>query len=124
MLEAWVLCMALNIHFEAGTDPLEGQLAVALATLNRAHHKKDRICNEVFRPGQFIWTDELPKGPSKKQMSRYKDTAIVSLSLHDFTGGATHFCHYKSFCSWSVNMEFLGRWGSHNFYKPIPKVKK
>lgn len=117
ILHAAVVCLALNIHYEASVDPIEGQLAVALVTLNRAKHVQSRVCNEVFRPGAFEWTSDIPKGPSRVNMQKYKSTAIVALSMHDFTNGATHFCHYKAFCSWSKGMEFMGRWGSHNFYK-------
>lgn len=118
ILPAAVVCLALTIHYEAGIDPLEGQLAVALATLNRAGHVQARVCNEVFRPGAFEWTDDIPRGPGKAQMRKYKSTATVAISMHDFTGGATHFCHYQAYCSWQKDMIFLGRWGSHNFYKP------
>lgn len=124
ILPAAIVCLALNIHYEAGIDSIEGQLAVALATLNRAQHRQANVCNEVFKPGAFEWTAQIPAGPSKAQMARYKSTATVAVSLQDFTGGATHFCHYQAFCSWSVGMEFKGRYGSHNFYKPQPKKGK
>lgn len=114
---AALVCMALNVHYEAGVDPVEGQLAVALVTRNRAQHIEARVCNEVFRPGQFVWVDDIKPGPSKTQMARLKSLAVVSWSATDFTGGATHFCHYKHYCFWSVGMQFQGRWGSHNFYK-------
>ena len=124
ILEAGVICLALNIHYEAGVDPIEGQLAVALVTLNRAKHNSANLCNAVFRPGQFEWTAKIPPGPSRKQMEQYRSTAVVALSLHDFTNGADHFCHYKSYCSWAASMQFKGRWGSHNFYKAPRKGKR
>ena len=124
ILPAAVVCLALTMHYEAGVDPLDGQLAVALATLNRAHHRQAQVCNEVFRPGAFEWTAQIPAGPGKAQMARLKSTATVAVSMHDFTNGATHFCLHTAYCSWQDEMIFLGRWGSHNFYKPQSKKGK
>ena len=48
ILESALLCLSLNIYYEAGYEPPEAQMAVALVTLNRAHHKQTKVCNVVF----------------------------------------------------------------------------
>jgi spore germination cell wall hydrolase CwlJ-like protein len=54
-------CLAKNIYHEARGEPLEGQLAVAIVTLNRVNHRdfpKD-ICSVVYQRTattcQFSW---------------------------------------------------------------------
>jgi len=58
-------CLAKNIYYEAGNEPFEGKVAVALVTLNRVkspHFPKD-ICSVVYQQNivynkvicQFSW---------------------------------------------------------------------
>ena len=59
-------CLADNIYFEAAHEPLEGKLAVAQVTLNRARDAGVSVCNAVYfkainpRTGKkeaaFSWT--------------------------------------------------------------------
>ena len=35
MIETALMCLALNIYFEARSEPIEGQIAIAEVTLNR-----------------------------------------------------------------------------------------
>jgi len=50
-------CLAKNIYFEARNQPYEGQLAVALVTMNRVYNSKfpDTVCEVVYQPKQFSW---------------------------------------------------------------------
>ncbi len=59
-----IRCLALNIYFEARSEPLLGQLAVAKVTMNRVAHKAfpGTICDVVRQGGsetlhrcQFSW---------------------------------------------------------------------
>src|SRR5574341_488621 len=50
-----VICLAMNIYYEARSDPVEGRLAVAWVTVNRARVARTSICYEVFKPWQFSW---------------------------------------------------------------------
>lgn len=58
MLSEALLCMTLNVYFEARSEPVEGQMAVALVTLNRAKIKKQKICDVILEPKQFSWLNE------------------------------------------------------------------
>jgi spore germination cell wall hydrolase CwlJ-like protein len=59
-------CLADNIYFEAAHEPLDGKLAVAQVTLNRARDAGVSVCNAVYfkainpRTGKkeaaFSWT--------------------------------------------------------------------
>jgi spore germination cell wall hydrolase CwlJ-like protein len=56
-------CLAKNIYYEARSEPIEGQLAVAIITLNRVNHQDfpNNICDVVYEKNkrgvcQFSWT--------------------------------------------------------------------
>jgi len=56
-------CLAKNIYFEAGNQPLVGRIAVAQVTINRKNHSlfPNSICDVVYQGGevrnkcQFSW---------------------------------------------------------------------
>ena len=56
-------CLAKNIYFEAGNQPLAGRIAVGQVTLNRRNHGMfpHTICKDVYQGGetkhrcQFSW---------------------------------------------------------------------
>jgi N-acetylmuramoyl-L-alanine amidase len=51
-------CLAKNIYHEARGEIWQGQLAVALVTINRTQSRlfPNTICKVVYQPGQFTWT--------------------------------------------------------------------
>ena len=57
-----LLCLARAVYFEARGEPLEGQLAVAQAILNRVDSGRypTSICGVVRQPGQFTFRHGLP----------------------------------------------------------------
>ena len=127
--EIAITCLALNIFKEARGEPIAGQQAVALVTLNRVREKglDGDICKTVFEPGQFAWTATdtangvlLPgKRPDRRsdEWQQVYAVAIESLTMRDFTKGATYFHEIKSRPSWVSSMQHVGRWGNHDFYK-------
>ena len=46
-----LMCMAKNIYFEAGNQPLSGKIAVGLVTLNRSMSSQfpDTICDVIYQ---------------------------------------------------------------------------
>ena len=60
-------CMAKNIYHEARSEPVEGQIAVAVVTINRVLHSDfpDSVCDVVYqrntRVCQFSWVCEGKK---------------------------------------------------------------
>jgi len=47
-------CLAKNIYFEAGNQPLAGRIAVAEVTINRKNHRlfPNSICDVVYQGGE------------------------------------------------------------------------
>ena len=62
MIETALLCMALNVFFEARDQPMIGQIAVAETVLNRVHSEKypDTVCEVVYQGQYYSWNPELP----------------------------------------------------------------
>lgn len=55
-----VECLARNIYWEAGVEPMTGKLAVGIITINRLKTKYwgNHICDVVYSKEQFSWTKE------------------------------------------------------------------
>lgn len=71
ILEAALMCLSLNIYHEARGENLAGQRAIAQVTMNRANGKKENICNVVFSPKQFSWTNSLVLVSKEKRLKNY-----------------------------------------------------
>ncbi len=62
-------CLAKNIYHEAANEPLEGQIAVAVVTENRAKHSKypQGICEVVYQRGSFSAKNTIKVKVGKKK---------------------------------------------------------
>ena len=51
MIETSLMCLALNIYFEARSEPIEGQIAIAEVTLNRvaSTNYPNDVCSVVLQ---------------------------------------------------------------------------
>lgn len=120
ILEAATLCLALNIYHESRGEPLLGQYAVAMVTLNRAERDPSKVCNEVFDHAQFSWTLE-PSTYGVHDTEAWRTATIIAITAwdkSDFTGGATHYFNPdKANPDWARSMKFLMKIGRHVFYK-------
>lgn len=127
MLDVAVLCMALNIWHEARGEPVIGQYAVAQVTMNRAEHRRDRICRVVYAKHQFSWTlsdvklRTNPKRVDPHAWSTAKKIAAVVLSGRmrsvDLSRGATHYHAIYVKPKWARVLTKTVRRGKHIFYK-------
>ena len=135
ILSSALLCMALNVYYEARGEPISGQMAVAHVTWTRAKHDQTQICKVVVKAKQFSWTaDKLKRnkagryvlvGGIPKDKAAWESAlfvakfAILSGGRFDPTYGATHFhAHYVS-PEWRKSMRKVRVVGNHIFYKQI-----
>lgn len=130
-LEPAILCLAMNIFFEARNEPVEGQLAVALVTMTRVVERQKTVCKVVFESKQFSWTiteaDKhghlLPHARDKLKGQAWLNAQILAQSVHDghvvdFTGGANYFyADYIPIPRHLIGAEFKGKFGRHYFYR-------
>ena len=134
-------CLAKNIYFESGNQPLAGKIAVAQVVLNRMEHKsypKD-VCGVVYDAKwrtdwrgkevpvrnmcQFSWfcdgLSDKPREPDSwiEALNR----TIVAVELYnngfDISHGSTHY-HYKNVKPyWSTTIEYITTIDDHHFYR-------
>ncbi len=88
--------LAALIHCEAGSEPIEGQIAVGAVVMNRV--KSDRYPNDIhsviYQPGQFTpagrgsVANRLATGNIKQSCL---DAALAAFQGMDNTGGLLHF---------------------------------
>ena len=116
ILEAAVVCLALNIYHEARSEPIEGQFAVAQVVLNRAGRDPTKVCAVVQAYRQFSWTLNAPRVADAAAYQHAQGVARLALQMPDFTGGATHYHTLTITPYWKSDMVIRGQWGTHIFY--------
>lgn len=118
-MELIILCLALNVFFEARGEPYEGQLAVAHVTLNRARVKRRGVCDEVYSPYQFSWTLEIQQAPEPADPAWIEAQHVARLAYQtkDPTGGALWYHHKGITPWWTWNKVIVVTLGDHVFYK-------
>ena len=69
MIEA-ILWLVINLYHEARGEPIEAQIAVACATLNRAGWKLENVPDVIQAQKQFSWTSDRRKMAQARQLVR------------------------------------------------------
>ena len=140
-------CLAENIYYEARSEDIRGQFAVASVTLNRAKDPRfpSTVCGVVKQTARSRITDKLVcafswycdnerKGREipvnnkdgsinqrvVDQFNRASMVAITALAgnVKDESKGATHFHNpYTSNPIWKYEMKKTAAIGNHDFYK-------
>lgn len=131
-----IQCLAENIYFEAGREPEEGKIAVAMVTLNRVNHQAwpDTICGVVreknSRVCQFSWWCEphnykkaITKTYTPQEKKLYlkaKDVAVYvytnydELKKNDITKNSLFY--HANYVSPGWNYKKTVTIGTHIFY--------
>jgi spore germination cell wall hydrolase CwlJ-like protein len=133
-------CLALNIYWEARSEPEVGKLAIAKVTLNRVGHPLfgSSICEVVYqgpiggprwqrRHGryecQFSWVcDRITNKPQDDEAWRAaRDIAFeaIYLGLPDPTNGSLWYHAHYVRPDWADRRHELTRIGKHIFYKRV-----
>ncbi len=124
-------CMALNIYFEARGEPVTGQLAVAMVTMNRVKSKRfpSSICGVVWQRKQFSWTHDgrsdqptdqkawkLAKEIADFAYYKYDKLKTMSNGVLDLTKGALHY-YAPKFANpyWAKHKQVTLEIGGHVF---------
>ncbi|UUZ75417.1 cell wall hydrolase [Polaromonas sp. P1(28)-13] len=128
ILATAALCLAINIFHESRGEPVMGQYAVALVTLNRAGGDHDKVCEVVKARKQFSWTTGLvksgkvvPKGLPRDEDAWNKAQIIANVTLsgrmRDFTKGSTFYHATRVRPYWTSAMVMTKQVGRHIFYR-------
>ena len=135
MIAEALMCLALNVYFEARSENMASQVAVSLVVMNRVedHRFPDTVCG-VVKQGlrykndkvvlgkcQFSWycDGKSDKPTNKKAWFQAKEIASIVLDggVFDFTEGATHYHAYYVYPSWRKTKTKVARIDSHIFYR-------
>ena len=139
-------CLAQNIFYEARSEDISGQFAVASVTLNRANDPRypNTVCGVVKQSAisiidkkpvcAFTWYCENRKtgktiaftnkdgSINEKIVEQFKLASMVAIltlngEVDDNTKGATHFHNPQARPSWAATMIKTATIGNHTFYK-------
>lgn len=134
MITAATICLAMNIYHEARGEPLAGQLAVGLVTMNRVESPRfpDDICS-VVKQGRYWqgnpvrnkcafswWCDgksDTPKDDNAWAESVHLAWRIQQDTVTDFTDGATHYHAIYVNPWWADEYNYITQIGQHLFYR-------
>jgi len=126
-------CLAMNIYWEARSEPVAGQVAVAAVTLNRVEDRRfpNEVCKVVRQGGeirrhrcQFSWWCDGKKDiPLEAEAWRRANTLARLTSagvIEDPTGGAMwyHADYVEPY--WAEAKKQVTKIGRHIFYT-LPK---
>lgn len=122
-------CLALNIYWEARSEPITGQLAVAAVTLNRVQDPRfpSSVCGVVRQGGeirrhrcQFSWWCDGKKDDPKDANSWRRANTLARLSsagiVDDPTQGAMWYHADYVTPYWAAKKERVAQIGRHIFY--------
>lgn len=111
-------CLAAAVFFEARGEPLEGQLAVAQAILNRVQSGRygDSVCAVLRAPGQFSFNAaRRPAAGDDWNAARGIAAVAIAGMWHDVADGATSFHAARVRPGW--HMVRVAQIGNHVFYR-------
>jgi hypothetical protein len=123
-------CMATAIYYEAASESLAGQLAVAQVILNRLRHPRypKTVCAVVHQGGEratgcqftFICDGALSRPPDPARLQRAR--LVAQAALHGATsaqaGQATHYHTIWIVPLWAGALRKVAIIGNHVFYRP------
>jgi spore germination cell wall hydrolase CwlJ-like protein len=123
------MCIAQAVYFEARSEPLVGQVAIAEVILNRIVDARypDTACEVVFQNQhlrnkcQFSFACDGQSDRPKNATAWEKSLKVVALVMKGERSGvakrATHY--HASYVSprWSAHLNKLGQVGTHIFYR-------
>ena len=122
-------CLATAIYYEAASESIGGQRAVAQVVLNRVAHPTypNTVCGVVYQGSerktgcQFSFTCDgsLRRVPSVAAMARARMIARDALAgqVYEPVGLATHYHTIWIYPYWAPSLEHIGTIGAHRFYK-------
>jgi spore germination cell wall hydrolase CwlJ-like protein len=117
-----LVCLGLNIYWEARNQNVAGQLAVAQVTMNRVNDPRypDDVCEVVYDHKQFSWYWDGKSDTPKEKKAWEKAMIVASAALHGSRHaelqGVTHYHAVYTQPYWKNYMTKVTMIGAHVFY--------
>lgn len=95
-MTATLLCLSMLIYHEARSEPLAGQVAVALVAVNRVNSPiyPDDMCEVVTEPAQFPFAWNAPRNNRAWFTAVTVAERVLAGDISDTTNGALHYTRY------------------------------
>ena len=119
-----VECLARNIYYEAGIEPMTGKIAVGNITINRVRTKYwgSHICDVVYSPEQFSWTKEKKRAWIQLKGQAWADSQAAAeavlkggIRVKQLNSALFYHADYVS-PTWRDNSKKVLKVGHHIFY--------
>lgn len=117
-----LLCLALNVYWEARNQSIAGQVAVAQVTMNRVASPDypDDVCEVVYQHQQFSWYwDGKPDKPLEHaawESAIDVAGAVMHGSIHKDLIGVTHYHAVYVQPYWASAYNMVVQIDDHVFY--------
>lgn len=117
-----LVCLTMNVYWEARNQDIAGQLAVAQVTMNRVHSSEypNSVCEVVHQHKQFSWywdgKSDVPKEEKAWETAMIVADAAMHGSGHAELQGVTHYHAVYSQPYWKDYMTKVAEIGDHIFY--------
>lgn len=131
-----VQCLAEAVYYEARSERIPGQKAVAEVVLNRVDNKHfpDSVCGVVYQGAerttgcQFSFTCDgstasMPKGKSWTRSVAIAEHMMIGASA-DQTWRATHYHTTNVEPAWSHTLRKTRQFDTHVFYRFMPRSSR
>jgi len=123
MLESLALvCLTMNVYWEARNQDIAGQLAVAQVTMNRVNSEAypNSVCEVVHEHKQFSWywdgKSDIPKEEKAWEIATLVASAALDGSGHSDLGDVLHYHAVYAKPYWKDYMTKVAEIGDHVFY--------
>jgi hypothetical protein len=121
-------CLTAAIYYEAGSEPLAGQQAVAQVVLNRVRHPAfpATVCGVVYQGSErsgcqfsFACDGAMRRVPAAAAWSRAARVAAAALAGYVYApvGLATHYHTYAVTPAWNRSLVMTDMVGAHLFHR-------
>ena len=134
MIAEGILCVALNVYFEARSEEFLGKIAVGSVVMNRVESPifPDNACDVVYQAEylgqwpkrhrcQFSWfcdgLADIPRETEEWAEAVTIATGVHGIGLPDITGGALWYHSNDVSPKWATT-DYL-QIGSHKFYTKV-----
>ena len=131
VVEEQQACLAKAVYFEARSEPLEGQLAVANVVLNRAASGKypKTICDVVTQKAQFSFIEDgqFPE-PKKGTKAWRKAVAVARIAREGIDEAVPQdvLWYHADYVQpvWRHGLKKVEKVGVHIFYRGLKKASR